>query len=263
MVVRLIKTEVPSFDELGLPPQIAQLALLKRGLVLMVGAAGTGKSTTMAAMVAHRAAMMDGHILSVEDPIEYLYPHGKAVVEQREVGIDTLSFGEALKNAMRQAPDVIVIGEIRDRETAKSAIMYAEAGALCISTLHSNNANQAIDRIVEFLPRGRPPTGAARSVTQPKGRRLPTAAALTARRIGTCHRGTIAVRLLVLADPEGRDRLAEGRDQEGHRCRHADLRRLAASNSTRPRRISQEEALNHADSKTDLALKIRLLGGTN
>lgn len=118
----------------------------------MVGAAGSGKSTTMAAMVAHRAAMMEGHILSVEDPIEYLYPHGKAVVEQREVGIDTLSFGDALKNAMRQAPDVIVIGEIRNRETAKSAIMYAEAGALCISTLHSNNANQASERIVNFFP---------------------------------------------------------------------------------------------------------------
>jgi twitching motility protein PilU len=262
MVIRLIKTEVPSFDALGLPPQVAQLALLKRGLVLMVGAAGTGKSTTMAAMVAHRATMMDGHILSVEDPIEYLYPHGRAVVEQREVGIDTLSFGDALKNAMRQAPDVIVIGEIRDRETAKSAIMYAEAGALCISTLHSNNANQAIDRIVNFFPEDAHQQVLLDLSLNLKG--------VVSQRLLPSPQGGLALATEVLLQSAYSSSLI----QKGG----IDMLKDAIKKGTnvgmqifddsllelyKAGRISQEEALNHADSKTDLALKIRLLGGTH
>lgn len=259
MVIRLIKTTVPSFDELGLPPQAGDLALLKRGLVLMVGAAGSGKSTTMAAMVAHRATSMDGHILSVEDPIEYIYPHGKAVVEQREVGIDTLSFGDALKNAMRQAPDVIVIGEIRDRETAKSAIMYAEAGALCISTLHSNNANQAIERIVNFFPED-----AHRQVLLDLSLNLK--GVISQRLLPSLQGGQALATEILLQSAYSASLIQKG---------EVDMLKDAIKKGThvgmqlfddcllelcKARRISHEEALNHADSKTDLSLKLKLSG---
>jgi twitching motility protein PilU len=152
MVARLIKARIPGFDELGLPPVTRDLALLPRGLVLVVGAAGSGKSTTLAAMVNHRAQHSRGHILTVEDPIEFLFEHGQCTVDQREVGIDTLSFAAALRNAMRQAPDMIMIGEIRDRESMEQAMAYAESGQLCVSTLHASNASQAIKRILNFFP---------------------------------------------------------------------------------------------------------------
>lgn len=259
MVIRLIKTRVPSFDELGLPPQVGQLALLKRGLVLMVGAAGSGKSTTMAAMVAHRATAMDGHILSVEDPIEYIYPHGKAVVEQREVGIDTLSFGDALKNAMRQAPDVIVIGEIRDRETAKNAIMYAEAGALCISTLHSNNANQAIDRIVNFFPED-----AHRQVLLDLSLNLK---GVISQRLLPSLQGGLALATEVLTQSAYSSSLIQKGDVDMlkdaiKKGSHVGMQLFDDSllELCKARRISHEEALNHADSKTDLSLKLKLSG---
>jgi twitching motility protein PilU len=157
VVVRQIKTKVPTLDELGLPEIIKTIALSRRGLVLVTGATGSGKSTTQAAMIDYRNEMTTGHILTVEDPIEFVHVHKKCIVNQREVGFDTVSFAEALKNTLRQAPDVILIGEVRDLETMEAAITFAETGHLCLATLHSNNANQAIERVMNFFPISRHP----------------------------------------------------------------------------------------------------------
>ena len=155
MVLRTITTTIPKFEDLGLPAILNEISLTKRGLVIMVGATGSGKSTTLAAMVGYRNANSYGHIITVEDPIEYVHPHGNCIVTQREVGIDTEDWGSALKNSLRQAPDVIQIGEIRDRETMDHAIAFAETGHLCLATLHANSTNQALDRIINFFPEER------------------------------------------------------------------------------------------------------------
>ncbi len=152
MVLRRIGFKIPSVAELNLPPIINELAMIKRGLVLFVGATGTGKSTSLAAMIKYRNENSKGHIITIEDPLEYIHPHAGCIVSQREVGIDTDSYEVALKNTLRQAPDVILIGEIRTRETMQHAITFAETGHLCLSTLHANNANQALDRILHFFP---------------------------------------------------------------------------------------------------------------
>jgi twitching motility protein PilU len=152
MVVRRVKAEVSSLAELGLPDILKDITMSKRGLVLVVGATGSGKSTTLAAMVDQRNATESGHIITIEDPIEFVHRHKKSIVTQREVGFDTHSFQAALKNTLRQAPDVILIGEIRDTETMEAAVTFAETGHLCLGTLHSNNANQAIERIMNFFP---------------------------------------------------------------------------------------------------------------
>ena len=152
MVIRHIKTEIPSIDTLGLPAILKELVNRKRGLLLVVGATGSGKSTTLASMIDYRNETSNGHILTLEDPIEFVHPHKKSVVDQREVGIDTLSFENGLKNAMRQAPDVILIGEVRDMEGMKNALAYAETGHLCLATLHANNASQALERVISFFP---------------------------------------------------------------------------------------------------------------
>ena len=152
MVCRRIETRIPSFEELSCPDVMSELSLQKRGIVLFVGATGTGKSTSMAAMVGYRNQRMTGHIITIEDPIEYVHMHGKSLVTQREVGIDTESFEVALRNTLRQAPDVILIGEVRTRETMEHAITFAETGHLVLATLHANNANQAMDRILHFFP---------------------------------------------------------------------------------------------------------------
>ena len=151
-VLRRIVTQIPTVDELELPPILKDVVMTKRGLVLVVGATGSGKSTTLAAMMAHRNANSRGHIMTIEDPVEYVHPHNKCVITQREVGVDTESWHNALKNTLRQAPDVILIGEIRDRETMEYAIQFAETGHLCLATLHANSANQAFDRIINFYP---------------------------------------------------------------------------------------------------------------
>ena len=155
MVLRRIETKIPGVDELGLPEIVKELAMAKRGLVIFVGATGTGKSTSLAAMVGHRNRNSKGHIISIEDPIEFIHQHDGCVITQREVGIDTGSFEIALKNTLRQAPDVILIGEVRSRETMDHAIAFAETGHLCLCTLHANNANQALDRIIHFFPADR------------------------------------------------------------------------------------------------------------
>lgn len=257
MVVRLIKAKIPSFEQLGLPAQCAQLAMLKRGLVLFVGAAGSGKSTSMAAMIGYRAAMADGHILTIEDPIEFQFSHGLALVDQREVGIDTHSFGDALRNALREAPDVIMIGEIRDEETARHAIAYAETGHLCVSTLHANNANQAIERIINFFPEQAHHQLFMDLSLNLKGvvsqRLVP---ALDGKR-------ALATEVLLLSGyvaeliQKGRvDEIKEamGRANEfGMHTFDQSLFQLFKAG-----RISLEEALRNADSHTDLALRIRL-----
>lgn len=155
MVLRRIETEIPTCDELGLPEIVKELAMSKRGLIIFVGATGTGKSTSLASMIGYRNANSKGHIISIEDPIEFIHEHKGCIVTQREVGVDTPSFEIALKNTLRQAPDVIMIGEIRTRETMDYAVAFAETGHLCLATLHANNANQALDRIIHFFPADR------------------------------------------------------------------------------------------------------------
>jgi twitching motility protein PilU len=155
MVIRTIAAEIPSFEKLQLPEVLKDVIMTKRGLVLVVGGTGSGKSTTLAAMIDHRNASSAGHIITVEDPVEYVHKNKSCLITHREVGVDTLSWHHALKNTLRQAPDVILIGEIRDTETMEHAIAFAETGHLCLGTLHANNANQTIDRIINFFPEER------------------------------------------------------------------------------------------------------------
>ncbi|PIE00881.1 MAG: type IV pili twitching motility protein PilT [Thiothrix nivea] len=155
MVIRNIKTEIPNADKLGLPSVLKETIMAKRGLILFVGGTGSGKSTSLAALIDYRNRNADGHIITIEDPIEYVHPHRRSIVNQREVGVDTDSYEDALKNTLRQAPDVILIGEIRSQDTMEHALAFAETGHLCLSTLHANNANQALDRIINFFPEER------------------------------------------------------------------------------------------------------------
>ncbi len=155
LVIRNIKVEIPNADKLGLPEILKRTIMEKRGLILFVGGTGSGKSTSLAALIDHRNSNSSGHIITIEDPIEYIHPHKKSLVNQREVGVDTLSYEDALKNTLRQAPDVILIGEIRSQETMEHALAFAETGHLCLSTLHANNSNQALDRIINFFPEER------------------------------------------------------------------------------------------------------------
>ncbi|HFD11063.1 MAG TPA: PilT/PilU family type 4a pilus ATPase, partial [Crenotrichaceae bacterium] len=155
IVIRNIKVEIPNADALGLPGVLKDIILEKHGLILFVGGTGSGKSTSLAALIDHRNSTTAGHIITIEDPIEYIHPHKKSLISQREVGVDTDSYQDALENTLRQAPDVILIGEIRTRETMEHALAFAETGHLCLSTLHANNANQALDRVINFFPEER------------------------------------------------------------------------------------------------------------
>ena len=155
MVLRTITTKIPELDQLGMPPVLKDIVMTKRGLVIVVGATGSGKSTTLAAMLGHRNQNSRGHIITIEDPVEFVHEHAHCIVTHREVGVDTESWHAALKNTLRQAPDVILIGEIRDRETMEYAVAFAETGHLCMATLHANSANQALDRIINFFPEER------------------------------------------------------------------------------------------------------------
>jgi twitching motility protein PilU len=155
IVCRVITTEIPNFEQLSLPPVLKDVAMTKRGLTIFVGGTGSGKSTSLAAMVGYRNENSHGHIITIEDPVEYVHPHKNCIITQREVGMDTESWEAALKNTLRQAPDVILIGEVRERETMEHAIAFAETGHLCLCTLHANNSNQAMDRIINFFPEER------------------------------------------------------------------------------------------------------------
>ena len=259
IAIRYITTDIPDIDSLRLPPRLRDLVMLPRGLVLVVGATGSGKSTTLASMLDYRNRNRGGHILTIEDPIEYLHQHRKSIVDQREVGIDTLSYGNALRNAMREAPHVIMIGEIRDRETMQQAIAYAETGHLCLSTLHANNANQTLDRILNFFP-----DTARHQLLIDLSLNLK---AVISQRLLHAVDGTRvpAVELLLgtayISDLIEKGEIATIRDamkqstEVGMQTFDQALYTLYAAGT-----IGYAEALEHADSRTDLALQIRLQG---
>lgn len=257
MVIRYIKGVIPPVEKLNLPIILKDLIMEPRGLVLVVGSTGSGKSTTLASMIEHRNQTRNGHILTIEDPIEYLYTHKKSVVDQREVGIDTLSYENALKNAMREAPDVIQIGEIREMFTMQHAIAYAETGHLCLSTLHANNANQALDRIINFFP----DTAhqqlymdlslnlraiiSQRLVKGVNGQRIPAVEIMLLT--------TYISELIQKGDIHGIKEVMEQGTERGMQTFDQSLYKLYKEGT-----ITVEEALSHADSRNNLSLKIRL-----
>ncbi len=261
LVARYVKSRIPAIRELGLPPQLEKLALRDRGLILVVGAAGSGKSTTLAAMLDQRNAQKSGHIICIEDPIEFLHSHRKSLIDQREIGLDTHSFAAALRNVLREAPDVIMLGEIRDLDSMQHALHYAETGHLVLATLHATSSLQAIERIVHFFPEN-----ARAQVLSDLSENL---LAVIAQRLipGRTRRRVAAVELMMstpyLRDLVKRDELhlfkeALGRSQEyGLQTFDQHLYRLYEAGQ-----ISLEEAIRHADSRTDLTLKIRLEHGS-
>jgi twitching motility protein PilU len=261
MVIRRIKADVLSLDEMGLPSILKDVVMTKRGLVLVVGATGSGKSTSLAAMIDHRNANEAGHIITIEDPIEFVHRHKESVVSQREVGFDTLSFQAALKNTLRQAPDVILIGEIRDTETMEAAIVFAETGHLCLGTLHSNNANQAIERIMNFFP----PERHAQIYMQLS---LNLRAIISQRLIPSIDGRRAAAVEILLDTPRIKDlirkgeieALKEGMEhgiQEG--CQTFDQALFALYKEGK---IELDQALINADSANNLRLKIKVAGSS-
>src|SRR5699024_5136567 len=261
MVIRAIKSEIPGITELQLPELFRDLIMEPRGLILLVGATGSGKSTTLAAMLDHRNQNSSGHILTIEDPIEYLHRHKKSVINQREVGLDTHSYHEALKNAMREAPDVIMIGEIRDTDTMEAAIAFSETGHLCLATLHSNHADQTLERILNFFPES-----AHKNVLMNLALNLK---AVISQRlvIGKDGRRLPAVEVLIntplIADMIRRGEIQDVKEamdrslQDGMQTFGQSLYRLYKEG-----RIELEEALSKADSRDGLALKVRLAEGS-
>lgn len=259
IVARYIKSVIPSIESLNLPAILRDLIMTPRGLILVVGSTGSGKSTTMASMLDHRNEQRTGHMLTIEEPIEFLHTHKQSIVDQREIGIDTLSYANALKNAMREAPDVILIGEIRDRETMQHAIAYAETGHLCLSTLHANNANQTLDRIINFFP------DAARHQLL-IDLSLNLRAVISQRLIRTIDGLHIPAIELLLRTPFVADLIAKG-EIAGLKDAMKDGTALGMTTFDQSiyglyagGRISYKVALASADSQTDLALHIRLVG---
>ena len=260
MVVRHIKSQIPNVEQLGLPAKLEELALLDRGLILVVGAAGSGKSTTLASMLDLRNRSRGGHIVCIEDPIEFIHNHQRAIIDQREVGLDTHSFEQALLNVLRESPDVIMIGEIRDLATMQHALHYSETGHLCLATLHATNTTQAIERICNFFPK--------EARAQVLGDLALNLQAIVGQRLvpGLEQKRVAAVELLLktpyIADLIQRDQLddiktALGRGQElGLQTFDQHLYSLMQSG-----RISLDEALRHADSRTDLTLRTKLARG--
>jgi twitching motility protein PilU len=256
LVVRQIKTEIPRLDDLGLPESLKEILLLKRGLILVTGATGCGKSTTLAAMIGYRNENTRGHIVTVEDPIEFVHPNQGCIVTQREVGADTLSYGEALKNTLRQAPDVILIGEIRDRETMEAAITFADTGHLCLGTLHSSNAYQALQRIMNFFPGDRH----AEIYLQLS---MNLRAVLSQRLVPGVDGKRVAVMEILRDTPwvkelvkKGEiDCIREAMERAVHEgCQTFDHALVALYES---KKISAEEALRNADSSNEVRLRIK------
>jgi len=257
MVARFIKSVIPSIESLGLPPILKQLIMEKMGLILVVGATGSGKSTTLASMIDYRNENVSGHILTIEDPVEFIHHHKRSIVDQREVGLDTHSYSEALKNALREAPHVIVVGEIRDRETMQHAIHYAQTGHICLSTLHASNANQTIERILNFFP-----DSAHQGLLVDLSQNL---RAIISQRLlkGVDGKQVPAVEIL-LNSPfvselieerrigEIKDAMAQA-ELDGMQTFDQSIYRLYSDG-----KISAEEALQNADSRNNLRLKLRL-----
>lgn len=260
MVVRHIKTEIPESESLGLPPILKKVIMAKRGLILFVGGTGSGKSTSLASLIDHRNTNSQGHIITIEDPIEFIHPHKKSLVNQREVGVDTDCYEDALKNTLRQAPDVILIGEIRDRETMEHAITFAETGHLAISTLHANNANQALDRIINFFPEDR-----RQQLLMDLS--LNIRAIISQRLVRTVdEKRTVAVEIL-LGTPLVCDLVLKG---EVHKIKEVMERSENIGMRTfdgalfqlyQEGKIPLEEALRNADSQNNLRLRISLAEG--
>ncbi len=259
LVVRRIETRIPDIDELGLPPIIKDLAMTKRGLVIFVGATGTGKSTSLASMVGYRNKHSHGHIISIEDPIEFIHEHAGCLVTQREVGMDTESFDVALRNTLRQAPDVIMIGEVRSAETMAQALTFAETGHLCLCTLHANNANQALDRIQSFFP-----AEMHRQVWMDLSLNLKSMVAqqLIPRKDG---KGRTPVVEVLLNTPLVADYIRKG---EVHLIKELMTKSTELGMQTLDQSlvqayqsglISSEDALRHADSTNDVRLQIKML----
>jgi len=263
MAVRYVSNLIPSLEQLNLPTILKDLVMLPRGLILCVGSTGSGKSTTLASMIDYRNQERTGHILTVEEPIEYMHSHKRSVVDQREIGFDTKSYANALKNAMREAPDVIMIGEIRDINTMQQAIAYAETGHLCLSTLHANNANQTLDRIINFYPetaRQQVLTDLSLNLKAVVSQRLLKSTDPQAKRIPAVE--------ILLTSPFVADMIAKGEISAikesmkhstdlGMQTFDEALFRLYVS-----KKISYQDAIDVADSRTDLALRIRLEGMT-
>ncbi|KAA1189937.1 PilT/PilU family type 4a pilus ATPase [Pseudohalioglobus sediminis] len=256
MVCRNIVADIPRWQDLGLPEILPEVMMRKRGLVLFVGATGSGKSTSLAALIDYRNANSSGHIVTIEDPVEYVHTHKKSIVNQREVGVDTRSWHNALKNTLRQAPDVILIGEIRDRETMEHAIAFAETGHLCISTLHANNANQALDRIINFFPEERKQQllmdlslnlqafVSQRLVPTVDGKRCAAIEVLL---------GTPRVADLILrGEIDGIKEVMQKSENSGMKTFDTALFELFMAG-----KISEEEALRNADSPNNVRLKIK------
>ncbi len=257
MVIRKINTDVPTIDQLGLPETFKDIIMSKRGLVLMVGATSSGKSTSLAAMIDHRNRNAAGHIITIEDPIEFVHQHRKSVVTQREVGTDTLDFKDALKNTLRQAPDLILVGEIRDRETMEHALTFAETGHVCVATLHANNANQALERIRNFFPE--------EMHTQVQlNLAMNTKAILSQRLVRTVDGGrTVAIETLIntarVADQIGKwDIMGIKETMEAGGNYGMNTFDQALLQLWKDGRISEEEALRNADAANDLRLKIKM-----
>lgn len=260
LVVRQIRSSIPTIDGLGLPSILKDIATSKRGLVLVVGATGSGKSTTLAAMIEHRNETLPGHIITIEDPIEFIHTHKRSIITQREVGIDTLSLQSALKNSLRQAPDVIVVGEIRDAATMDAALAFAETGHLCLATLHSNNAHQALERISSFFPPGQ-----HHQVFMQLSLNL---RAILSQRLVRGVTGARVAAVEILTDsPRIRDLILKGQVDEikeamekstnlGMQCFDQHLFDLFRAGA-----ISLDEALRNADSANNLRLRVRLTDG--
>ena len=257
LVCRHIVTELPDYRKLGLPDILPELMMNKNGIILFVGGTGSGKSTSLASLIDYRNMNSDGHIITIEDPVEFIHPHKKSIVNQREVGVDTLSYEEALKNTLRQAPDVILIGEIRTQETMEHALAFAETGHLCISTLHANNANQALDRIINFFPEERHKQLYLDLSLNLRG--------FVSQRLVKTKDGKRAAAIeILLGTPRVADLIKNGKVEEikevmeksegiGMRTFDSALFQLY-----RDGKISLEEALKNADSENNLRLKISL-----
>lgn len=257
VVIRQIRSNIRGLDDLGLPPILKDIALTKRGLVLVVGATGSGKSTSLAALVDYRNQNSAGHIITIEDPIEFVHSHKKSIVTQREIGIDTATFQIGLKNALRQAPDVILIGEIRDTETMESALTFAETGHLCLATLHSNNADQAMERILNFFPAERHPQIYMQLS-------LNLRAIVSQRLVHTVDGGRVAAFEILLDSPRVKDLIHKAQTAEIKEAmeKSANVGMVTFDQSLfdlyRAGRISLDEALRNADSANNLRLRIKL-----